>query len=1167
MIIEKYRNYIVNDIRVLADTTVAESLDIYVKDTVCVRYDSSDVLQYYLNKVKRIHLTKVSSRCRVYLYDENNHTIGGMIVYNDSKLSFISFTVESIVPASGEVTELDGLNGISGFTENNKIQVVNHGALINDQDLSYATVDSEITYFRDDGLRDIKITSKEGFNFDERRMKAYIKLSDLGFDTDQKINLPNEWFLVREDKIIFRVLANFIISAGTPITLIYLDIFFRALRPSTGKVYDCFIDNKEISVRDGFTINDEMNEKLDSGTLQFIHDGGEAPIDPFDTVIFESNPELHTTRKKLLIDVFDSEIENFKDSLDNSDYFYTLNIFSESKMLERITCPNLTITKRPDGTVVTVWDKIKQYCRMYLPRIFVYDETSPFKKKMKCCLKYDRALEQKFSMECPEMSWQEPTLKEVLSDLFYVADCIPVVKENVLTFFDLNYRGKEIDQSKLTNRTHRASSADYCDELTIPMKNVISKTSIHKEYVTARAIDSGEMTTDNMVIVTQKPIYRILNFWVYAGGDVDVGYPAHREPKLLVVNLMRAGGGSSSRPNFIVEEEEYKVLNPRTKNIPSGANPAGYQCFVLSYKRGSNIISNIGQSIKYNTELTTSHTDARISNAFGACRALIEGGGASNVAYYAIKDTNTRKIFFEIEYESIDESTLHVGKLSQIKNPNNKLFDGQTAQTVDIEKQTIHEYAKANRLGNKIITIYGEYFDEREIPQLGDTIGDKVLFSRSITYWDGQLNFKGELIDNYILRDYFTGVLSKRRSWAIASEQDSVIRHDVVKFYVTASLKHQKATLLQYDIPYSLTGDYGHVVDVFSGFVATQYMVNGVVTRSQGKEGFVPSANDYIIMETNINVVGRSFVCDFGFIDNALAGYTIDRDDDGDFNAHIVSYCDSNGEVRNNFITLCNIIEPAEDDEEGGIDFMINWMKDTEHWDSDEGQRIWDKINYYNNRKPLTVLHAFETYEGHMQRRVLRINRNYMFKDNRETMKTSVQFEFTSDNEKIIVYDKLAQYCNFIFSSAEVNLKLYQLVNDRYRPTEKIARGTLKTNWGLTVTNYDESGSTGENAYQKVTLTGTSGLSANDSWCVADENDNILLAVNGNEQNIIFEIRLFRDNNVYNSQIDKIKIGTSDQVDELDTAYEENPPEIFSIKSLGREVSIDDFKDFEGADD
>lgn len=76
-----------------------------------------------------------------------------------------------------------------------------------------------------------------------------------------------------------------------------------------------------------------------------------------------------------------------------------------------------------------------------------------------------------------------------------------------------------------------------------------------------------------------------------------------------------------------------------------------------------------------------------------------------------------------------------------------------------------------------------------------------------------------------------------------------------------------------------------------------------------------------------------------------------------------------------------------------------------------------------------------------------------------------------------------------------------------------------------------------------------------------------MFAVNGNQTVVNFEIRLFRDTNVYNSQVDQVPIGKSHEVGTLDSAYQENQPTITSVRSLRRTIDIDDFKDFEGADD
>lgn len=920
--------------------------------------------------------------------------------------------------------------------------------------------------------------------------------------------------------------------------------------------YVCKIAGQEIEIRDGFTINEEMNEKLDSGTFQFCTENGMADIESFDPIVFSAYQPLATTRKKLLIDTFDSEIEEFKDNLDESSYFYTVNIFSESKILERITLPSLSISERADGSSFTVWNKIKEYCLAYLPRILVYSSASYGNKTIRCCLEYDRALEQKFSMPCPEMSWQTPTLKEVLNDLFNVADCIPVVKDNVLTFFDLGLRGQIIDQSKLTNKKNSGSSADYCDELTIPMQNVISKTKTITEYVTPRTTDSSELTTENMCIVTQKPIYKIKSFRILACSLHY--YDTYTKRHLFDIDLINAGQ-QYDKHDFIVEEEEYKILNPRRKSISGGAAPHKYQCFNLYYKRGSNIITNLGESIKYNTDLTTSNTESRLSLAFAAARAIGQGGDASSVNKYFIDGEDIRKTIIKIEYETIDETTLHVGKLGTIKNQNNRLFDEQKVQTVNIDKQTIHEYAKANRLGNRIDTIYGEYENESEIPNLGDTIGDKVLFSRSVTYWDNILMFKGELIDNYILRDYFTGVLSKRRSWAIPGNQDSVVRHDNIKFYATASFTHQKLQLTSVKMPYSISNHYENIVNALNGvtLVGDGLKMTGIASWYEGKEGNIPELGDRIFMESNMFVTGRSFVCCFGFTDNMAAGYAIDYGDEEDYINKIISYCDTNGEISKATYYVCHHIESNETGQ--SIQSSIEYLENPDNWGTEQGEETFEDMIYYANKKPVVSYDSFSNEE------FFTIVCNHLNKDVRETLKTTIQIEFTSDTENIIVTDKLASYCSYNFEG-QLNLKFYQLRRDKYRPTDIKGRGVLKRDWRIRIYTYPALES-GESGYQRLVLLDNGELGANDNWCVCDEENNILMAINGQHTEIYFEIRPFRDNKVYNSVIDRVPIGISSDSDSLPSAYNSHQPTIGSITVLGRVVPKSDFKWFEENDD
>lgn len=931
-------------------------------------------------------------------------------------------------------------------------------------------------------------------------------------------------------------------------------------------MYNVKIDNKEIKVRDGFTINEEFNEKLDSGILQFITDGGVANIDPFDSVVFDAESSFHTSRKKLLVDTYQANIESFGDTLETSDYLYQVTLFSESKILERITCPYLSITKRADGVVVSVWQKIKEYCQQYLPRVFVYDESSIYYKKIECSLKYDRALETKFSMECPEMSWKNPTLKEVLNDLFSVANCIPVVKDNVLTYFDLTTRGNEIDTSKLTNLEFGSTSADYCDNLTIPLENALGRTTIRVEYVTPRTDDSSELLADNMKLITQKPIYAIKNLYVYLPSllsGVNAGF--------YEINLMRRGNSSIGYHDFIVEKDEWAVLNPRLKKIPKTDKAWDYQAFVLYYERGSNVISSINNNVEWRVQGGVNRNIYRLENAFIFAHMLTKGTSNGDVQDW-VKDYGTtydlRNAIFKIEYETIDDATLDVGKAQQIKHPDNKLFDGQSNQTIDINKQTLYEYAKVNRLASKITTIYGEYFDERQIPQLADTMGNKVLFSRSVTYYDGQMFFKGMLVDNYVLRDYYTGVLSQRRSWVISA--DSNTRHDVVKFYMMASTNHQLAKFDDTRLASVLTGDYNHLVDNFKTSSSTTSSMRYILNKFYNvKDGYsaIPST-DYILNDSIYDVVGKSFRMTISFIDNAVAGYRVIQDVDDDSNNFransIVKYVDENGENNQNIIYLTHKVKLNESEEDDYV-ALIDWLLIRENWqDTDTRPAIYDEVVRYADKKPLLASSGFEELDNQNK---MRIFRKYFKKDNRETIKTTIQFEYASDDDRIIITDHMINACPFSPSSSYFgNGKIYFLQNGKFKPTEKVARGVLKSAWFLDIEDVGESSNA--NAYQTIRLINQSfPLTENDAWCYTDISGNILFACNGGIKNIVFEIRHFRDNNVYNSVVDKVIIGKSHETDELEDAYEENPPTITSIKVLNRTIAISDVKDFMDADD
>ena len=136
---------------------------------------------------------------------------------------------------------------------------------------------------------------------------------------------------------------------------------------------------KEYQVVSGSNFSEEYNESLDSGVLvlsQVKKEDRLSNIKSYDFVrVFDkSSPYDPTTGKyefdkTLLVDNFQEKEDNIEEHL----FSYTINLMSETKLLEKIQCPNLTITHKLDenGHVVkkTIFEHIKQYMELFVPKV------------------------------------------------------------------------------------------------------------------------------------------------------------------------------------------------------------------------------------------------------------------------------------------------------------------------------------------------------------------------------------------------------------------------------------------------------------------------------------------------------------------------------------------------------------------------------------------------------------------------------------------------------------------------------------------------------------------------------------------------------------------------------------------------------------------------------
>ena len=136
---------------------------------------------------------------------------------------------------------------------------------------------------------------------------------------------------------------------------------------------------KEYEVVVGSTFTDVFNEELDSGTILLAHvplQDRLTNIKPYDFVrVWDENSfysyftDTYAFEHVYLVDNYYEKEERITE---NRLFSYTIKLMSLTKLLEKIQCPNLTITHDIKNGVInkkTIFQKICEYMELYVPKI------------------------------------------------------------------------------------------------------------------------------------------------------------------------------------------------------------------------------------------------------------------------------------------------------------------------------------------------------------------------------------------------------------------------------------------------------------------------------------------------------------------------------------------------------------------------------------------------------------------------------------------------------------------------------------------------------------------------------------------------------------------------------------------------------------------------------
>lgn len=702
----------------------------------------------------------------------------------------------------------------------------------------------------------------------------------------------------------------------------------------------------------GAVFTENYNETLDTGTIILPQVDNEIAIEPYDIVVITETNDEETSSSEIRRMCVDKVVRTIT-CLNPVIYKYEITLFSETKLLEGVLLPSLAITPLLVGDRRSVLDYLQRYLDEYSPKLNSSLTQGAYNNKFTL----DISVRNKFeNVQCPEMQWNEPTLREVFTDLMMIKDCIPIVKNNVIYYMDLSLTGDEITDAQKSGvnyiqTTH--SSADYVSEIKMTMKNGISTGSVTKiaENINIRNYEANILTSENGKVETTYPIYKLLKM------SYDLPYAAqavikNRNDEVIdTINIydvveVKLFGNFYSNQDCVQEYTEW-ATKPIDYNDLSPTPTINFQNTSLYYKRGSRGIFNLSA---LTTDLNWIFPDIQISllamfstiknNDYHYRWLWYRVSQAAwqyvvthypSYAQYASYSTvtplndsnkvNYKYVEFKLEYETLHEHTAFVSKGNTPRNQR-QIVDNQSNPYVNVSRQGMLEYFKANRLGNKVSIVNARYersdfATESTLPKLADKVNGQIIFSKEISYFSEHFNVNYYATENYVLRDYFTGIQARKRSWRILSGDEAFLRSDVMKFYMNNDIEVPDNE--NYLIP--KYGNLQSYIDNFN-YCVVQFDLGGGGYKPNSIEhryGDIDSHIDGYLMEMQKSIFGNSVVFSIKALDNAIVGkYVSNQNFEYESGAYAMiqqnaMYVDANGENIGGYIYFYRDIYKGSD--------------------------------------------------------------------------------------------------------------------------------------------------------------------------------------------------------------------------------------------------------------
>ena len=260
----------------------------------------------------------------------------------------------------------------------------------------------------------------------------------------------------------------------------------------------------------GSVFKEELNETLDSGSIIIsnVEPSRKLELEPYQYVyIYDTESDFE---KYFLVDNF---VENYV-NLDTPYYEYTIALMSETKLLEKIQLPNRTIRNPLNAPQLKVNELIGQFCKLYIPSVKYFNKNSNTWSYHQI-IDYQSVIDVNsiFNVDCPDMEFNHPTLRQVLTSLMQVVGCLPRVINHKLTYINLRTKPTEFiipsDRKYIVSTSNSRDS--YNTSLQTLGENIVGENNIVKnETLGFRDVENVFLKhTENLKLTTEFPIKEV----------------------------------------------------------------------------------------------------------------------------------------------------------------------------------------------------------------------------------------------------------------------------------------------------------------------------------------------------------------------------------------------------------------------------------------------------------------------------------------------------------------------------------------------------------------------------------------------------------------------------------------------------------------------------------